>query len=103
MAAVDIWLGSTKAERVALERLRRRADEVFQIQSDEETNLRTHVHADVSRLGLLRDRFDLDRAQANRKSDRNWYTLLALGAAMILKGSISLAALGAAVKWFASL
>ena len=93
MALIDIWIGNTKEERQALASLREWADRVFELQPNEEKDLAVHVRADVPRFQLLHSRAALMQAQVSRKSDRNWWTLVVLGAFLMAKGTISFGAI----------
>lgn len=88
MVSLGLWLGRTAEEKVALATLQRHEDEKFELQPNEENDLATHVRAETPRFRLLRDRMTLGAAQNDRKQDRNWYTVLILGAIMVVKGMV---------------
>jgi hypothetical protein len=83
MGIGSVFFGKS-ADLVAAEQaLRKREDEVFQMQPGEDTDLAIHTRWDIPRHELLRGRIALVHALTRQSSNRN-LAFMALGFAVVL-------------------
>lgn len=87
--ALNLFIGRSDAEQIALRRLIEREDKIFSLQPNEETQPREHARADIARFQLLNARAKLAEATSERKSDRNFYATVILGVAIFVKSGVS--------------